>query len=344
MLLSSPVMVRSRWRRAWAMGLLVAASSSGGCSGCGQGREADPAADDAAAAPAGSATASAAAPRPTPSQPEPEVQPQPRCPPDMVRVGTSLCVDRYEAILVDARSGERLSPYYSPSRKTALYTAKLWADKRLTVGDEKARGTALPELPSWQRERDPEPKAVSRKGMTPNGYVSGLEAAEACGRAHKRLCTLDEWQRACRGNENRQFPYGSDYQAGKCNVFRQAHPGAVLHDDVTTGHTDPRMNQVTFKGEPLLRKTGETPTCRSNWDDDGIYDMVGNLDEWVQDERGAFAGGFFSRNAREGCDRYTRAHPASYADYSTGVRCCADLPSASSSASAPAPDSVDEAP
>jgi formylglycine-generating enzyme len=281
---------------------------------------------DAAAAPPSAASASAAGPSASVSAPEPEIQPEPRCPPDMVRVEKRFCVDRLEAILLDARTGERLSPYYSPSRKTALYTAKIWSEKRLSVGDAKARATPLPELPAWQRERDPEPKAVSRKGMTPNGYVNGLEAADACKRSGKRLCTLEEWQTACRGESKQQFPYGEKYEQGKCNVFRQAHPGAILHDDVTTGHTDPRLNEVTFKGEPLLRKTGETASCRSVWENDGAFDMVGNLDEWVQDERGAFAGGFFSRNAREGCERFTRAHPNSYADYSTGVRCCADLP------------------
>ena len=37
----------------------------------------------------------------------------------MVRVAKSFCVDRYEAMLVDMNSGERLSPYYSPSRRLA---------------------------------------------------------------------------------------------------------------------------------------------------------------------------------------------------------------------------------
>jgi formylglycine-generating enzyme required for sulfatase activity len=244
----------------------------------------------------------------------------------MVRVAKRYCVDRFEATLLDARSGERISPYYAPSKKLALYSAKIWQQKRLTVGDAKARAMPLPELPSWQRERDPEPKAVARKGTTPNGHVSGEQAVIACRNAGKRLCTIDEWRIACMGEREQQFPYGPDYQQGKCNVFRFAHPAMILHDNPSKGHSDPRLNQVRHEGKPLLRKTGATAACKSEWDGDGIYDMVGNLDEWVDNAEGQFAGGFYARSTKEGCKWSSTAHPAYYADYSTGVRCCADLP------------------
>ena len=74
--------------------------------------------------------------------------------------------------------------------------------------------------------------------------------------------------------------------------------------------------------DALLRATGATPRCRSRWGDDFIYDMVGNLDEWVDDEHGAFAGGFYARSTRAGCDALITAHPRKYLDYSLGTRCC----------------------
>ena len=40
----------------------------------------------------------------------------------------------------------------------------------------------------------------------------------------------------------------------------------------------------------MLRRTGETPECISLWGDDGIADMVGNLDEWIDDAAGTFVG------------------------------------------------------
>ncbi len=279
----------------------------------------------------------------TPSPPEPVAMPEPRCRPDMVRVRPSrrpasrtevdagpalaaFCVDRYEAMLVDHATKARISPYYAPSRKWATYAAKNWASRRLRVGGPKARAMPLPKLPVWETERDFEPRAIVRKNVTPNGHVSGNDAATACRHAGKRLCTPRQWRVACGGEQGWQFPYGPKYIRGKCNVFREAHPAAVLHDNPAKGHTDPRLNQVTYKGRPLLRRTGTTPSCASKWEDDAIYDMVGNLDEWVDVPKGSFAGGFYARSSKKGCDWRSTAHPMYYADYSTGVRCCADLP------------------
>jgi formylglycine-generating enzyme required for sulfatase activity len=166
--------------------------------------------------------------------------------------------------------------------------------------------------------------AVSRAGVVPNGYVSGLVAARACKNAGKRLCRHDEWVLACEGEKKQRFPYGTEYKQGACNIFRAMHPAMELHDDATTGHHDPRLNLVKEKsGDPLLRRTGATAACKSVWGDDAIWDMNGNLDEWVEDEHGRFDGGFFSRSKRDGCESSVGAHKNDYFDYSTGVRCCA---------------------
>ncbi len=268
------------------------------------------------------------------------VMPEPRCPPEMVKVkvkGTdagalpTYCIDRHEAMLVDQATGTRISPYYAPSRRAAQSTARMWEKLRFEMGEPEAQAVPLPTLPAWQIQRDFEPRAVVRKGVTPNGHVSGERAQMACRHGGKRLCSLAEWQTACRGEKGEQFPYGDEYLHRKCNVFREAHPAHILHDNAGLGHSDPRLNRVKFKGRPLLRKTGASPDCVSRWGDDGIYDMVGNLDEWIDDPDGVFAGGFYGRSTKEGCDWYATAHPFHYADYSTGVRCCADLPAPPSS-------------
>jgi hypothetical protein len=88
------------------------------------------------------------------------------------------------------------------------------------------------------------------------------------------------------------------------------------------GHSDPRLDLVQAEDGPLLRPTGATPECASRWGDDAIYDMVGNLDEWIDDPEGTFVGGFFSRSTKNGCDASVRTHPFAYWDYSLGVRCC----------------------
>ncbi|WP_159397131.1 hypothetical protein [Sorangium cellulosum] len=250
---------------------------------------------------------------------------EPRCPPEMVRVARRFCVDRYEAVLLDKETGLEISAFYPPSRREAASVERAWSRLRFQMGDAEARRMELPLLPGWQKERDFVPRAVPRRGVLPQGYTSGAQAELACRNAGKRLCTLEEWRTACRGERDEPFPYGPTYEDGRCNVHREAHPAGVLHRDVSLGHSDPRLNLVRVAGAPLLRRTGETATCASVWEDDAVSDMVGNLDEWVDDPEGTFAGGFYARATKQGCMATIASHDFTYFDYSTGVRCCADL-------------------
>jgi formylglycine-generating enzyme len=245
-----------------------------------------------------------------------------RCPTEMVDVGGAFCIDRYEARLVEKRSGQELSPYYPPDPGRAKHLLAHWQQQRAQSDNALGRSLPLPDLPDWQQSGSIEPMAVSRAQVVPSGYLDGNSAERACAHAGKRLCTATEWVTACRGQQNRQFPYGSQYQSGACNVFREAHPAYLLHGNASEGHLDPRLNLVEADGGPLLRTTGATPRCRSEWGNDAIYDMVGNLDEWVDDAEGAFHGGFYARSTRLGCDARISTHPRQYADYSLGVRCC----------------------
>jgi Sulfatase-modifying factor enzyme 1 len=284
-----------------ALGALAACGPSKGE------RDAGPSAS-ASVAPAPSASASVSASAEAPPAPPPALV----CPREMMAVANRFCVDKWEASLVDKRTGVSLSPYYPPDKKLALRLAEQWETQR-----------------AWQKTHEPEPMAISRAGVVPNGYLSGIVASAACKNANKRLCTWDEWKTACRGEKDRQFPYGEEYAQGACNIFRRLHPAAELHDNPSIGHTDPRLNLVKDGADPLLRKTGATPRCKSEWGDEAAWDMNGNLDEWVEDDKGRFVGGFFSRSKRDGCESSVGAHPVTYFDYSTGVRCCRgpdDLP------------------
>jgi formylglycine-generating enzyme required for sulfatase activity len=241
----------------------------------------------------------------------------------MVLVRRAYCVDRYEAVLVHAATEAPLSPYYPPDPKKASYLEKLWRAQR-GGGTSLEKRTDLPPLPGWQKLASLEPKAESREGAVPQGYASGLDAERACKNAGKRLCTRVEWRTACRGEQDRDFPYGERYEDGRCNVFREAHPGIELWGDPSKNHTDPRLNLVSVKGKSLLRRTGATPSCKSDWEGDALYDMVGNLDEWIDDPEGTFLGGFYARAKKDGCQSAVSSHGLSYADYSTGIRCCKD--------------------
>jgi hypothetical protein len=242
----------------------------------------------------------------------------------MVPVGP-VCVDRWEISLVDRVTRTALSPYYPPHARLLERVHDVWQVERRNYGDALARGVPLPDLPAIQREGSFEPMAVSRPGVVPQGYLTYHLARQACENAGKRLCTEEEWVTACRGARRTRFPYGVSYRDGHCNVHRDLHPAFVLHGSSWFGHTDPRLNLV-FENDtdPLLRVTGDTPTCTSRWESGTIYDMVGNLDEWIEDETGVFLGGFYSRMTTNGCESRISSHAATYYDYSLGTRCCAD--------------------
>jgi formylglycine-generating enzyme len=244
------------------------------------------------------------------------------CPSEMLRLGR-YCIDRWEISSVDKTTGEALSPYYPPSPALASEVWRGWLIERSQLGDAAARAMPLPPLSELQRSGKFEPKAISRPGQIPQMYLSQVLARRACENAGKRLCSQDEWTNACKGKAGLKFPYGGAYRQGVCNVYRLIHPAAVLHGSASLGHRDPRLNLV-YEGEsPLLRTTGETTACASRWDDERLYDMVGNADEWVED--GMFLGGFYARSTTNGCEAKVTNHAAIYYDYSTGTRCCRDV-------------------
>lgn len=171
-------------------------------------------------------------------------------------------------------------------------------------------------------------KAVARAGVTPQGYISKNEAEAACKNARKRLCTGEEWEHACRGRKPTTFPYGDERKAGYCNDSGRA-PLASLHPDLGEGvyangdaMNDPRINEAPNTVAP----TGSYAKCKNGY---GVYDMVGNLHEWVADvhdgSRGVFRGGYYQDTHLngDGCSYRTTAHAVDYHDYSTGFRCCA---------------------
>jgi hypothetical protein len=167
-------------------------------------------------------------------------------------------------------------------------------------------------------------RAVPAAGITPQAYISGREAAAACVASGKRLCSSAEWLAACRGSTSTMFPYGSTHVAGACNDAYAGHP-AVNYFGTSTGIWDgAHMNNPGINQQPGTVTAGGaftqcvTPT--------GIYDLHGNLHEWVDDPNGTFRGGFYAdaKLNGPGCSYATTAHAFSYHDYSTGFRCCAD--------------------
>jgi formylglycine-generating enzyme required for sulfatase activity len=169
-------------------------------------------------------------------------------------------------------------------------------------------------------------KAVSKKGVKPQAYISRDQAEAACQEAGKRLCSDDEWITACKGKHPTQYPYGDDHRDGYCNdtgvsSFNRYYGGGNVETPqeayTWTNMNDPRLNQL----EGSLAPTGHFRKCKNGFD---VYDMVGNLHEWTAARGGTFRGGYYldTHINGDGCGYRTTAHAATYHDYSTGFRCC----------------------
>jgi len=226
----------------------------------------------------------------------------------MVSIEGRYCIDRYEAGLVETLPTGEEKPF---SPFSAL------------IGNETVR-------------------AVSEPHVYPQGYISATQASRACAASGKRLCKITEWVTACRGPDNKRYGYGDQRQVGRCNDNGK-NPVLTMYGPRFTAATmnQPQLNQL----EGTLSKTGDHTGCSNGY---GVFDMVGNLHEWVADPGGTFYGGYYqdvsSWGHGEGCNYQTTAHEARYHDYSTGFRCCADLagvaPAAPPKVAAPPPKPV----
>jgi hypothetical protein len=211
------------------------------------------------------------------------------CAANMSLVNDTFCIDQYEGALEERNTDgtwQAASPY-------------------LTVGSRTVR-------------------AVPAAGITPQGYISGGEASAACNASGKRLCSSTEWLAACRGPNNTTFPYGNMHISDACNDAYSGHP-VINYFGTSTGVFDAvHMNDPGINQQPNTVAPGGaftqcvTPT--------GLFDMHGNLHEWVSDAAGTFRGGFYADASLNGagCTYATTAHDFVYHDYSTGFRCCAD--------------------
>ena len=209
------------------------------------------------------------------------------CPSDMVDIEGAYCIDAFEAHLV--LDGGGTHPFYRAPKGLEGY------------------------------------RAQNHRGAYPQAHISREQANAACLAAGKRLCTSDEWEKACRGPEPTTYPYGVKHREGYCNDQGVA-PLPILfgYDRVQYNAgtmNDPRLNRVPG----TLVPAGRFGRCTNGY---GIYDLVGNLHEWIADPSGVLRGGYYldSDDLGEGCAYRAIGHAPEYRDYSTGFRCCANRP------------------
>jgi sulfatase modifying factor 1 len=217
----------------------------------------------------------------------------PACPTEMEPIGGRFCIDRYEASTLEIKEDGTTTPHSPFLPVTGLRV-----------------------------------KAISKKSVYPQAYISRNEAMAACAEAGKRLCSDSEWVTACKGPSATTYPYGNERKQGYCVDTNRVAPLARLFDRRGRYQyepmNDPRLNQIAG----TVAETGSFGRCTNSFH---VYDMVGNVHEWTSNKGGTFRGGYYldTRINGEGCNYRTVAHPGTYHDYSTGFRCCADAPPAS---------------
>jgi len=163
----------------------------------------------------------------------------------------------------------------------------------------------------------------------PQDWMTYFDAKRAVASVGKRLCTAKEWTLAAEGPDMHPLPYGDGYHrdSSACN-FDNHNPGIDVFDSKRPN------DEASQRLRELLVPSGSKPRCISDF---GVYDMAGNIDEWVVNEGGTtcinkttgncisgLKGGHIW-HVRNASRPMTTAHGEGFGWYETGSRACLSL-------------------
>lgn len=169
-------------------------------------------------------------------------------------------------------------------------------------------------------------EAPNEKGELPYALQTAYDGEEWCAARGKRLCTDVEWLRACAGSHARTFPYGNTYRAGTCNDDHDWR--RVSWKRLSRWPRDPALAEAAHLFQADM--SGARAECVT---EDGIFDMTGNVAEWVRKAAGATKPGYEHvlkgcywagcfHDAQPSCAFSNTAHPGTFRTYEAGFRCC----------------------
>lgn len=229
-------------------------------------------------------------------------KPERHCPDDMVLVDTKHCTEERRTCLDDE---------YSKANNITICHRFADAPPKC-LSEEKRRRFCIDEY-----------EYPNRAGARQAVMVDFHDAAALCAERGKRLCWEHEWVAACEGPDKLPFPYGCKRDASICNIDnRYIEPSLkkfYSRDERISGPELQRLDQ----GVP----SGAKPECKSGF---GVYDLTGNVDEWVLLEKKRGKGGWAGLkggawgHVRNACRPVTTSHGAAFTYYNISFRCCAD--------------------
>ena len=157
----------------------------------------------------------------------------------------------------------------------------------------------------------------NKQGEKPVVMKTWNAARDACQADGKRLCGDSEWTLACEGQQRLPYPYGLERSAEACNIDKP-HPQPNEKALANPRTRDAEVARL-WQGET----SGARPACTSSY---GVFDMTGNVDEWVVNESGhpfksGLKGGYWGP-VRDRCRPTTTAHGEEFSYYQVGFRCC----------------------
>lgn len=173
------------------------------------------------------------------------------------------------------------------------YIAGRLAQEPRDLGGDKA---STRELPGYLIDVFEYP---NKAGAPPKYGVTYDEAARICSTEGKRLCSAEEFEKACRGPENYVYGYGDTFDEDFCG-----------------------------KGVDDPHNSGAYPECKSSW---GVYDIAGNFREWTSTAKGSSANRKIVKGGLpQSAERGTRCAYGTdlsqvFADDTIAFRCCRDV-------------------
>jgi len=168
----------------------------------------------------------------------------------------------------------------------------------------------------------------NKKGQVPQDWMTWYDAKKAVESVGKRLCTAREWTLAAEGPNMHPLPYGDGFHRNQmCNIDNHMPKGMDVFKSRTPN------DETSQELRSLLVPSGSKPDCHSDY---GVYDMAGNIDEFVVNEGGTTCVNKSTGNCisglkgghvwhvRQAARPMTTAHGEGFGWYETGTRACKD--------------------